>query len=71
MENIEEVFMENGYPKAEVQRAMKERDERTRNNDDNDEEKIRGIVSVPNIPKITRVYSRIAKYNFQTTSQAN
>ena len=70
MENIEEVFIENGYTKAEVKRAMRERESRTRNEDE-EEEEIRGIVSIPTIPSITRAYSRIAKkHNFRTTTRA-
>jgi len=70
MENIEEVFIENGYSKTEVRRAMRERESRTRNRDE-EEEEIRGIVSIPNIPSITRAYSRIAsKHNFRTTTRA-
>ena len=70
MENIEEVFVENGYSKTEVRRAMREREEHTENEDE-EEKEIRGIVSIPNIPSITRTYSRIAsKHNFQTTTRA-
>ena len=72
MENIEDVFVENGYSRTEVRRAMRERDERAENDEGNGEKKeIRGIVSIPNIPNVTRAYSRIAKqHKFQTTTRA-
>ena len=72
MENIEDVFVENGYSRNEVRRAMREQEERAENDGENDEEKeTRGIVSIPNIPNITRAYSRIAKqHKFRTTTRA-
>lgn len=68
LQNIEEVFIENGYSKKEVQEAMtKKRAERN----ETEEQVIRGIVSVPNIPNFTRTFGRIAKqHNFRIASKA-
>ena len=69
MKNIEEVFIENGYSRKEVRKAMKEREPRTENAED--DVVVRGIVSIPNIPTFTRAYSRIARrHNFRTTTKA-
>ena len=67
--NIEEVFMDNGYSKHEIQEAMKERRERTT---ENEEKEVRGIVSMPNIPNFTNRFNRIARrHKFKTTNKTN
>ena len=72
LQNIEEVFMANGYERKEVRRAMKERRERPRTEEEKEDETTRGIVSIPNIPSITRTFNRIAKqHNFRTTTKAD
>ena len=69
LKNIEEVFIDNGYSKKEVEKAIKENHPVQRNNQD--EQKNRGIVSIPNIPSFTRAFSRIAKqHNFRTSTKA-
>ena len=56
LKNIEEVFVENGYSKREIQQAMKDREPT-----DKGEEEKRGIVVMPNIPGFTPQFNRIAR----------
>ena len=71
LQNIEEIFIENGYSRKEIRKAMKENDPASATEDHEEEPKIRGIVSIPNIPSFTRTFSRIAKqHQFRTTSRA-
>ena len=58
LKNIEEVFEENGYTKREIRRSMK----CNKNADKDDEEDPpRGVVVMPNIPKFTPQFNRIAR----------
>ena len=71
LRNIEEVFIENGYSRREVRKAMTET--QTTGNEEEEEEapKSRGIVSIPHVQSFTRTFSRIAKqHNFRTTTRA-
>ena len=71
LQNIEEIFIENGYSRKEIRKAMKEKDPTATTEDHEEEPKVRGIVSIPNIPSFTRTFSRIAKqHHFRTTSRA-
>ena len=71
MKNIEDVFTENGYTRQEVKKAMSEtRKEKDENR--SDEQKSRGIISMPNVPKFTQIFSRIARqHRFKTTTKAD
>ena len=61
LQNIEVVFIANGYSRKEVQREM-EKTNRTQSEKNEEEELIsRGIISVPHIPLFTRTFSRIAQ----------
>ena len=74
LQNIEDVFMDNGYTRKEVRKAMKERKKRrattvTTNKEDYN---TRGAISIPNIPTFTRAYNRIARDpRFKTTTRAD
>ena len=71
LQNIEVVFIANGYSRREVQREM-EKINRTQSEENEEEESMnRGIVSVPHIPSFTRTFNRIAQqHNFRTTTKA-
>ena len=71
LQNIEEMFIANGYDRREVQREM-EKINRTQSEENEEEESMnRGIVSVPHIPSFTRTFNRIARqHNFRTTTKA-
>jgi hypothetical protein len=70
LKNVEDVFTENGYTRQEVRNAMSET-QQTRDSDRSGEQEIRGIASVPNIPKFTQIFSRIARqHRFRTTTKA-
>ena len=56
LENIGEVFEENGYSKKEVREAMQTRDKASR-----EEEENRGVVVMPNIPNFTPQFNKIAR----------
>ena len=58
MNNIKEVFKENGYSEEEINEAMKERRQEER---EENEEATRGIVVIQNIPSITPQFNKIAK----------
>ena len=69
LDNIEAVFVENGYSKLEVQEAMKERQQRTK---EDDEQETRGIVLMPNIPNFTEKFNRIARrHKFKVANKTN
>ena len=71
LQNIEEVFVENGYSRREVRKAMEERQTTGNEEEEKEETKSRGIVSIPHIPSFTRTFSRIAKqHKFRTTTRA-
>ena len=68
---IEDVFVENGYSRREVQKAMEERQTTENEEEERAESESRGIVSIPHIPSFTRTFSRIAKqHKFRTTTRA-
>ena len=57
--NVEEVFVENGYARKEVQAALQEKEQRA---DENEEEPtFRGTVLMPNIPQFTNKFNNIAR----------
>ena len=58
LNNIKEVFMENGYREEEINEAMKERQQGER---EENEEPTRGIVIIQNIPNITPQFNKIAR----------
>ena len=57
LNNIKEVFKENGYGEREIEDAMKER----RRDEQENEEPTRGIVVIQNIPNITPRFNKIAR----------
>ena len=57
LDNIAQVFEDNGYSKEEVQEAMKEKTI-SRRQDDTDEETKRGIVVMPNIPNFSSQFKK-------------
>ena len=70
LQNIEDVFAENGYKRKEIQNAMKETQPKP-TNEDEEEPKIRGIVTIPNIPTFTRTFSRMARqHKFRIATKA-
>ena len=65
--NIEEVFVENGFTKKEVQRALQPREVRAETEED---EQNRGLVMIPNVPELTKKFNNIAKkHNFKTANK--
>ena len=54
LDNIKEVFEENGYDRKEIERAMKEKDKTA---EDEENEETRGMVVIQNIPNFTPQYS--------------
>ena len=71
LQNIEDVFVENGYSRREVRKAMEERQTTENEEEERAESESRGIVSIPHIPSFTRTFSRIAKqHKFRTTTRA-
>jgi hypothetical protein len=65
--NIEEVFVENGFTKKEVQRALQPREARA---ETEEEEQNRGLAMIPNIPELTKKFNNIAKkHNFKTANK--
>ena len=70
LQNIEDVFVENGYTRKEIQNAMKETQPQP-TIEEEEEPKVRGIVSIPNIPTFTRTFSRLAsQHNFRVATKA-
>jgi len=71
MKNIEDVFTENGYTRQEVKKAMSET-RKAKDENRLDEQKSRGLISMPNVPKFTQIFSRIARqHRFRTTTKAD
>ena len=58
LKNVEQVFIENGYTKQEVRRAMKEKE---MTNEETEEPTTRGVVQIPNIPQFTSKFNNIAR----------
>ena len=72
LKNVEEVFIENGYTRKEIQAAIKEKRPCTEEeeNADGEEETTRGIVLMPNIPQFTNKFNRIArKHKFRVANR--
>ena len=69
LNNIIEVFKDNGYSAKEVNEAIKEKtDSKRRDNTDNETE--RGIIVMPNIPNFTCQYNKIArKHGFRVANK--
>ena len=66
---MEEVFVENGYGRKEVQNAMEEKE---RAGENEEEQTIRGIVLMPNIPKFTNKFNNIARrHKFQVANKTD
>ena len=57
--NIEEVFIENGYSKEEVEEAMKVKERRT--TEDEEDKPKRGMVVIENVPGFTPQFNKIAR----------
>ena len=69
LENIEEVFLENGFDKKKIQNSLKPREIREKTGE---EEEKRGLVMIPNIPEFTHKFNKIAaKHKFKTTNKAD
>ena len=69
MENIKEVFEDNGYQTEEIVNAMKE----TQPDDEErpEEEAVRGIIVMPNVPGFTEKFNKIArKHKFRIANKA-
>ena len=60
LDNIVQVFEDNGYSTEEVKEAIKEKTNGSRR-DKTENEIERGIIVMPNIPNFTRQYNRIAR----------
>ena len=69
LNNIIQVFEDNGYSAEEVKEAIKEKaDNRGRDHTDNETE--RGIIVMPNIPNFTSQYNKIArKHGFRVANK--
>ena len=68
LKNVEQVFIENGYTRREVRKAMKERE---RTDEANEEPETRGIVQIPNIPQFTTKFKNIArKHHFTMANKS-
>ena len=68
LKNVEQVFIENGYTRREVRKAMKERE---RTDEENEEPETRGIVQIPNIPQFTTKFKNIArKHHFTMANKS-
>ena len=69
MENIREVFEDNGYEKEEIVNAMKETSSDIKEKPE--EEAMRGIVVMPNVPGFTEKFNQIArKHKFRVANKA-
>ena len=67
MENIVNVFEDNGYSKKEIEDAMKEKE---KNKTEDEEEPSRGIVVMENIPGFTLQFNKIArKHGFKIANK--
>ena len=70
MKNIVDVFEDNGYTRAEVEDAMKEK--KTPRMEEKEEEQTRGMVIMQNIPGFTEKFNRIArKHRFQVANNTD
>ena len=71
--NIEDVFVENGYSRKEVKGAMKIKlGKNGPDKNDESETNTRGMISIPNVPKLTQQFNKIAKkHRFKTTTKAD
>jgi hypothetical protein len=70
LDNIKDVFIDNGYSKKEVEYAMKDHTRQETN--DEDQEELRGIVIMPNIPNFTPQFNKIAKkHRFRVANKAD
>ena len=58
MQNIQEVFQDNGYSREEITKAMTERERREESEED---KASRGVIVMPNIPGFTPQFNKIAK----------
>ena len=68
MENIRNVFEDNGYSRGEIQKAMK--DQRNDVEIDRNENAERGVVVIPNIQGFSQQYSKIArKHGFKMANK--
>ena len=68
LKNVEAVFIENGFSKKEIQKAMQEKEQR--NEEVGEEETIRGVVLMPNIPHFTNKFNSIArKHKFRVANR--
>ena len=56
MNNIAEVFRENGYKEKEIKEAMKEKEKAKEQ-----QEESRGVITLPNIPGVMPQFTRVAK----------
>ena len=56
MNNIAEVFRENGYEEKEIKEAMKEKEKAKEQ-----QEESRGVITLPNIPGVMPQFTRVAK----------
>ena len=69
LDNIIDVFVDNGYSKEEVVSAMKE-NPRCNTDKDKEQENLRGIVVMPNIPNFTPQFNKIArKHGFRVANK--
>ena len=73
VENIGEVFKENGYSKKEVRGAMQTRDKTPREEETPiEEETSRGVllcITMPNIPNFTPQFKSIARNRFNVANK--
>ena len=70
LDNVEAVFVENGFMRKEIQAAMAERE--PRRNEGEEEETTRGVVLMPNIPQFTNKFNKIAKkHRFHIANKAD
>ena len=67
LNNIVDIFEDNGYNRREIKEAMQERKKPT--TEEQEEEPIRGIVVMQNIPGFTQQYNKIArKHGFRVAN---
>ena len=68
LENIRQVFEENGYSKKEVREAM----HATKKKTVDEKETTRGVVVMPNIPDFTPQFNKIARnHGFQVANKTD
>ena len=72
LDNIEEMFVSNGYNLKEIKEAMQKNTKQKTEITEEKEREVRGTVSLPNVPMVTKRFSEIARqHNFRTTTKAN